>query len=180
MASSADRANDRGSDFVQLLTQHERRLEGFVLALLPNWHDAEEVLQDTKLRLWQQFSEYDPTKDFGAWACTIAYYQVLAVRRRSQADHALLGEQFLEKVAAKVNQMASLAVDREDAAARCLRRLSETKQALLRHCYAGRQTIVQVATQLGRSADSVRQELLRIRRTLHQCIDSTLRQRGDQ
>jgi RNA polymerase sigma-70 factor (ECF subfamily) len=153
-------------------------LEGFVLALLPNWHDAEEVVQETKIKLWQQFSEYDPTKDFGAWACTIAYFLVLAMRRRNQGNHALLGEEFLEKVAAKVTQVATVAVDREDAMARCLRQLSEVKRALLKQCYAGRDTIVQVARQLGRTDKSVRQELFRIRRTLHHCIDAALR-RGD-
>ena len=179
MVSSADQNDDRGIEFVQLLTQHERRLEGFVLALLPNWHDAEEVVQETKLKLWQQFSEYDPTKDFGAWARSIAYYLVLAMRRRNQGDHVLLGEEFLEKVAAKVTEMATIVIDREDAMARCLRRLSEAKRALLQRCYAGGDTIVQVALQLGRTDKSVRQELLRIRRTLHRCIDAALRRGGN-
>jgi RNA polymerase sigma-70 factor (ECF subfamily) len=173
-----DVSNDPTDRFLRLLTQNERRLDGFVLALLPNWHDAEEVIQDTKLRLWQQFAEYDPTKDFGAWACTVAYYQVLAVRRRNQTKCAMLSEQFVEAVAAKANKVSSLAVDREDAMMRCLRRLSEAKNALLRRCYAGGETIVQVALQLGRTTESVRQELLRIRRTLHRCIDAALRQ-GD-
>lgn len=178
MVSSAGQDKDRGAEFVQLLTQHERRLEGFVLALLPNWHDAEEVVQETKVRLWQQFSEYDPTKDFGAWSRTIAYYQVLAMRRRNRGNHVLLGEEFLEKVAAKVGDMATVAIEREGAMARCLRQLSEAKRALLQRCYAGRDTIVQVALQLGRTDKSVRQELLRVRRTLHRCIDAALR-RGD-
>jgi RNA polymerase sigma-70 factor, ECF subfamily len=179
MVSSADQNNDRGAQFVQLLTQHERRLEGFVLALLPNWHDAEEVVQETKIKLWQQFPEYDPSKDFGAWACKIAYYLVLAMRRRNQGNHVLLGEEFLETVAAKVTEMAPMAIDREDAMQRCLRRLSDAKRALLQRCYTGRDTIVQIARQLGRTDESVRQELRRIRRTLHRCIDAALHRGGN-
>lgn len=179
MASSTNQHNDHAGEFVQLLAQHERRLEGFVLALLPNWHDAEEVVQETKIKLWQQFSEYDPAKEFGAWACSIAYYQVLAMRRHNQGNHVLLGEEFLEKVTAKVTEMTAIAVEREDAMGRCLQQLSEIKRALLKRCYAGCDTIVQIAMQLGRTDKSVRQELLRIRRTLHRCISAALRQGGD-
>jgi RNA polymerase sigma-70 factor, ECF subfamily len=179
MPFSTDRAEDRGGEFVQLLARHERRLEGYVLSMLPNWHDAEEVVQDTKLKLWQQFSDYDPTKDFGAWACTIAYYQILAIRHRSQAKHVLLGDEFLEKVAAKVAQVAAMSADRENAMSGCVQQLSEARRTLLRRCYAGGETIAQIASQLGRTADSVRQELLRVRRTLHRCIDAALRRGGD-
>jgi RNA polymerase sigma-70 factor, ECF subfamily len=179
MAISNDPNADNTARFVHLLTQHERRVEGFVLALLPNWHDAEEVVQETKIKLWQQFSDYDPTKNFGAWACTIAYYQVLAMRRRKQGGESLPGSEFLEKVAAKVTKIAAAMVDREDAMARCVQQLSEPKRTLLQRCYAGGATIVEIARQLGRTDRSVRQELLRIRRTLHRCIDAAIRQGGD-
>ena len=56
----------------RLLAQYEPRLRGFILTLCPNWADAEDIAQEVKLRLWEQFDEYDPARDFGAWACTIA------------------------------------------------------------------------------------------------------------
>ena len=88
--SSLDRDQQ---DFVRLLVEHERRLEGFILALVPNWAVAEDIAQETKLRLWEQFGQFDRNQDFGSWACTIAYYQVLSYRKSNKRSREhLFGE----------------------------------------------------------------------------------------
>ncbi len=162
------------AEFLRRLTQCERRLESYVLALVPNWEDAEDILQETKLRLWEQYEEYDATKDFGAWACTIAYYQVLTHRHRSQAKHRALSLEFLERVSAEVARSVERNDTRTHALRGCLEKLRETKRTLLERCYSGEKAVA-LAAELGRSADSVRQELMRIRRQVHRCIDAALR-----
>ena len=176
MTSAADEQNVRDDGFMRLLTKHERRMEGFVISLVPNWADAEEVIQETKLRLWQQYHQYDATKDFGAWACTIAYYQVLTMRNRSRLQHVRFGDAFLEKVAVEATRDSEQVAYRQQVFADCLQKLSSAKQSLLRRCYGSRYTIVQVAAELGRKAESVRQELVRIRRTLYQSIEEARQQ----
>jgi RNA polymerase sigma-70 factor, ECF subfamily len=176
MTNAAGEQNDRTEGFMRLLTAHERRVEGFVMSLVPNWADADEVIQETKLRLWQQYHEYDATKDFGAWACTIAYYQVLTMRNRNRSQHVRFGDAFLEKVAVEAARDSERIVYRQHVFADCLRNLSEAKQLLLRRCYGGHNTIIQIAAELGRKAESVRQELVRIRRTLYRCIQEAQRQ----
>ena len=57
----------RTREFVRLLSVHEQELSGYVISLVPNWADADEVIQETKLRLWVQFDQYDAAKDFGVW-----------------------------------------------------------------------------------------------------------------
>jgi RNA polymerase sigma-70 factor, ECF subfamily len=176
MADLIGEQNDRTEGFMRLLTKHERRLEGFVMSLVPNWADAEEVLQETKLQLWQQYHEYDPAKDFGAWACTLAYYRVLTMRKRSRSQHVRFSDAFLETVAAEASRDSEQVAYRQRLFSDCLQKLSEAKQFLLKRCYGGHDTIVQVASELGRKAEAVRQELVRIRRTLHQCVEDARRQ----
>ena len=65
-------AGDNTEQFMRLLAAHERQLTAFVLALIPHWADADEIVQETKIRLWQQFDQYRPDESFGAWACAIA------------------------------------------------------------------------------------------------------------
>jgi DNA-directed RNA polymerase specialized sigma24 family protein len=84
--------DDRAREFVRLLAACERRLDNYVLALVPNWSDAEEIVQQAKLRLWERFEQYDRSKDFGAWACTIAYYEVLTFRTRAHRSRLLLSQ----------------------------------------------------------------------------------------
>ena len=39
----------RVDEFTQLFTAHQARLRGFVMSLIPNWADAEEIIQQTNL-----------------------------------------------------------------------------------------------------------------------------------
>jgi RNA polymerase sigma-70 factor, ECF subfamily len=172
MSNPSNSSSDRTDDFLRLLARHERRLEGYVLALMPNWANAEEIIQETKLRLWQQFDEYDSAKDFGAWACTIAHFQVLTFRNRSRSQQSLLSQLFVEKVASIVSERHDELTERARLLSECLKKLTVAKQELLKMRYSDRRTIVQVAAELGRKSESVRQELLRIRQTLYRCIQS--------
>ena len=57
--------DQRGIEFIGLLAREERRLTAYVAALVPNWADVDDLLQATKLKLWEQFGDYDPRGDFG-------------------------------------------------------------------------------------------------------------------
>ena len=70
---SSNPADPRSTEqFVELLGRNERQLSAYVLTLVADWNDAHDVLQEVRLRLWQQFADYDPAGDFGAWARSIA------------------------------------------------------------------------------------------------------------
>jgi RNA polymerase sigma-70 factor, ECF subfamily len=169
-------SNDRARQFVQLLAAHEKRLSGYVLTLVPNWSDAEEILQETKLRLWEQFDAYDTAKDFGAWACTIARYQVLTLRTQAARSRVCFSGEFLDRVEAEA---ASAAVE-SDARLRflqqCLDKLTEWQRELLRRCCLSNDSIKKVADELGHKADSTRKSLLRIRGWLYRCIEEAMRE----
>jgi RNA polymerase sigma-70 factor, ECF subfamily len=161
---------------MQLLVKHERRLEGFVLALAPNWTVAEDIVQETKLRLWEQFNKYDHSQDFGAWARSIAYYQVLSYRtlHKRSREH-LFSEQFLESIA----QDKSL--EQEEASARqrfltsCFDKLNAASRKALLLLYSGKQTVRQIAERLGRSEASAYKTMQSARLWLHRCIEEELR-----
>ena len=52
--------------------QHQDRVYGYIVLMLPNRHDAEDVFQQTSLILWQKWDQFDPEQDFLSWACGIA------------------------------------------------------------------------------------------------------------
>ena len=53
---------DRTAEFVGLLLQHQRRIHGYIATMLTNWADADEVLQETSIVLWQKFDEFQPAE----------------------------------------------------------------------------------------------------------------------
>ena len=169
-------SEDRATLFVALLARHERALSGYIISLVPNWSDADDVLQETKLRLWEQFGDYDPAKDFGAWARTIAHYQVLTYRKRSNRQTARFTASYVELVAAEAAVVADEAALRHRLLAECLATLSDAGRKLLVLCYSGNVSVKEVAVKLGRSIRGLQRSVANLRKTLQQCIEDRLHQ----
>ena len=165
-------------DFLRLLSQHERRVKAYILALVPNWADADDLYQETTVRLWEQFADYDPEQGFGAWACTIAYYMVLAHRKKASREKGRFSQAFVDAVAEEVAATSHEADLRYHALQHCLRKLNQRNRDLVRRCYSGTNTLKAVAQQMGRSVTALYKALSRIRHSLHECIEKTLQQEG--
>lgn len=173
-------ADSRTREFVQLLGAHDGRLHAYILSLVPNWADAHEIAQDVRLRLWEQFDQYDPHGDFGAWARTIAYYQVLAFRKTSSRQHARLSSQFIEAIAQHPGHANDLGEARYEALMACLQAFSDSQRELLMRYYSGNQSIRQIAEATDRSFHGLRQRVLRLRKALAKCVTGRLTQEGSQ
>src|SRR5258705_766934 len=81
-------------EFARLFSRNARRIYGFIMTLVFNHHDAEEVFQNTNVILWNKFADFQPGTNFFAWASRIAYYEVLSLmkqqrRSRTFSDEAL-------------------------------------------------------------------------------------------
>jgi RNA polymerase sigma-70 factor, ECF subfamily len=169
--------NGRNRRFVELLGQNEQQLNAFVLALVPHWPDADEIVQKTRIRLWEQFDKYDSEKDFGAWARTIAYYQVLTHRKEVGRRSTLLTTVALEKLAEEAERVGDMS-SRHAALAECLERLPASQRDLLARCYGGEESIQHLSQGLGRSFNAIRQALFRLRRALYRCVEQQLTSRS--
>ena len=172
--------DDRAAKFVQLLAAHEHCLSSYVLALVPNWSDAEEIIQQTKLRLWEQFDAYDPDKSFGTWACVIARYEVLTFRKRSARSRVHFSQTFVDRVSEELAQTATESDSRMVFLDECVEKLAQWQRDLLWRCCVVGDSTTTVATQLGRKAESTRKALLRVRRKLFRCIEAAQRKEADQ
>lgn len=173
-------ANKSARDFVQLLAACERRLDNYVLALVPNWSDAEDIVQQVKLRLWEQFDDYDRAKDFGAWACTIAYYEVLTFRTRSNRSCVRLSPLAIERVSKEAAAAAVESDSRMRLLRTCIDKLTQWQRELLFRCCMYGESTKSVAAELNRKADSVRKAVLRIRQDLYRCVEGAGDQGGPQ
>lgn len=167
-------ADDSPDQFLRLLSIHEQQTQAFIFSLLHNWADAEDIAQEVRLKLWEQFDQYDSSKDFGAWARTIAYYHVLTFRKRSRRQPVLLSETALDLVAETYNADLDRLELRTRLLQKCIDKLTESKRQLLLRCYHGRETIRQIAERVGRSFDAVQKSVLRMRHELAKCVEREL------
>src|ERR1700746_3764429 len=93
------RGQFKGKMFLRLFLQNERRLYAYILTLLPNRADADDVLQDASLVMWDKFDDEQPPEDFTAWGCRIAYFKVLDFYKKRQRSRVCFSQAMLERVA---------------------------------------------------------------------------------
>lgn len=165
----------RVEEFMQLFTPNQRRVFLYILTLLPNVEQAEDVLQETNLILWREFHRFEPGTNFAAWACGVAYYQVLKYRKERVREITLLDEEMLGQVAEAQAELADVLEDRRAALLECLQKLPPADRALVTNRYGGNASGKELAETLRRPVNSIYQSLSRIRQVLWDCIDRTLR-----
>lgn len=164
----------RGRAFLRLYQANERRIYGFILALVPDWAQAEDLMQETTMVMWSKFAEFEPGTDFAAWALCIARYQVMHHRKRARAQRIQFSDEVLEAIAERVCAATEQFDIRRDALRSCLQKLAERDQELLRLRYGLDATVKSVAERVGRGIDAVYKALNRIHVQLLYCIRRTL------
>jgi RNA polymerase sigma-70 factor (ECF subfamily) len=158
--------------FVEQFVRSQDRIYAYVVTLLPNRDDAEEVFQQTSLALWKKWQQFDPSRDFVRWACGMAHFEVCNFLRK-HAGRAPIGlsEDVLLEVAQVRLEMNDILEARRQALAHCLDRLKRESRELLDRCYAGKDSIRQIAEELGLQPNALYMTLKRLRRTLFDCIN---------
>ncbi len=149
-------------------------LYGYIASLLPRRNDADEVFQETSLKLLQNRGKYDPARPFAPWAFTIALNEVRMFMRRNRHRGGMFSEAMLTAMAEEQFRSAELLNKSLDRLAECLTKLAEEKRRLLEQCYAGASSIKAIAAGRNMQPDALYKQLERIRRVLLDCM------RGDQ
>jgi RNA polymerase sigma-70 factor (ECF subfamily) len=169
---------DRTAEFLRLFSANQPRLFAYILALVPKWHDAEEILQQTSVVLWQSFGQFRPGTDFRAWASKTAFHQVLSFRKRQKRLAVPLSEQFVEAVAEECDNLSDDLEEQLQTLAECVEKLAPDERELISACYEPDAVTKQVAARLGQPAGTVYKSLTRIRRALLRCIEQSLAEGG--
>lgn len=156
--------------FLRALTAHEPAVRAFIRRLVPSRSDADDVMQEVALVLWEKFSEFRPEADFRAWAYGIARFKVLAWLRDKGRDRLVLSEEVVEMMAEETTQDDSRLHQQRQALELCSQKLAPDQRELLMLAYQPEARIQQVAETSGRSVPGFYQWLHRIRRLLLDCI----------
>jgi RNA polymerase sigma-70 factor (ECF subfamily) len=64
--------NSDNKDFLRLLMANQNRIYAFILTLVPNWSDADDIMQEAAETMWSKFQQSQPINNFSAWGIKIA------------------------------------------------------------------------------------------------------------
>ncbi len=168
------------AEFSTLLQQGQSQLFGYIHCLLRNFSDSEDLFQQTALVLWRKFDEYDRGRSFLSWACGVARLEVANFLRTRSRSRLYFSDDLNLLLIESQDRMSAIDADaRRAALGKCMDRLSEWDRGLLMECYGEEDLrVTEVASEQGRSSQSVHNSLRRIRRTLFACVQRTLNQAG--
>lgn len=168
---------DRVSEIADRLVAAQAGLYSYILTLLP-WPDqANDVLQETNLVLWREAAEFAPDSNFQAWACRVAYFQVLTHRRKKHRNRVVFGDAFLDGLAQQAVPGDDLGQEERLFLRDCLKGLPADQRELIRKRYDAGKPVKAIAAEIDESPNSVAVVLFRIRQSLMKCVQNKLAQR---
>jgi len=157
-----------------LMTQHQRRIFGYIYTLVPFRHDAEDILQETSLVICEKFDQFKPGTDFAAWACQIAYWEVRRARQKFARSKVLFNQEVVDAIAETAAELAPGMSARREALAKCLEKLHPRDRELLMTRYEPGSGVEQAAKRSGRSLEAAYKALARLRKLLLDCVSLQL------
>jgi RNA polymerase sigma-70 factor (ECF subfamily) len=187
---TADQASDlplgdpeessKGKLFLTQFLTAERRIFAYIMTLVPHRADAEDLLQQVSLIMWEKFDAQAPPQDFAAWGSRIAYFKIRDYRRTVRRSRVIFSDAMLERVAQSLADRAlELRLDeRHDALMRCLEKAHRRDREILSERFKEGATARSAAGHVGLSVDAFYKSLARIRRLLDDCVTRTLAAEG--
>jgi len=161
------------SEFLQLLMSNQMRIYAFILSLVRNYEDADDILQDTAGTMWQKYSQCQPIEDFVAWGMQIAYYKILDYRKRQKTNGRVqCSSELFEKIVPLVQQVHAGSDQRIDKLKKCLQFLSEREFKLVDLRYYQNIKPKQIASLLSMSILNVYKSMSRVHGRLLECMQS--------
>jgi RNA polymerase sigma-70 factor (ECF subfamily) len=167
-------------EFIVQLASCQNRLYAYVLSLLPDADLARDVVQEANLVMWRKATDFTPGTSFEAWACKIAYFEVLAARRKRRQDRLLFSEELMEQLMRQLSVNAERRAEsfsaKQAALEECMGRLDSAGRQQLLARYSPGGSVKAVAKSLGVSPAAAAALLYRVRKSLLACIEFKIAQ----
>jgi RNA polymerase sigma-70 factor (ECF subfamily) len=157
--------------FLSYLSRCEVDLRALVGAAMHDFHAGEEVFQEIALTLWQNFSQYDPSRPFGAWARGVAAKKLMERFRRDRRRPLVFSPESIRKLVEAAERSDLRPGPDFEALDHCLGKLPAKSRQLLRLRYGQDQPVAAVAAQTRAAETAVCQALSRLRRRLRDCME---------
>lgn len=161
-------------DFEARVREHQAGLRAFIRALGADEGWVDDLAQEVFIVAHRRLNQFEPGSDFGKWLRSIAR-NLVANERRKEARHsrllpfavvdALMSHESESEVETRTSDQLLPAMKA------CVEELPPRSRELLQRRYAGNENATILARGLRMNADAVRQQLLRIRLVVKECVE---------
>jgi len=85
-------------EFAAFFVKSQRQIYGYILTIVSDPNDADDILQETSLILWNKPRQLATQQDFTRWACGIARNVIRNWRVKQGRDRHLFSEAMIEEL----------------------------------------------------------------------------------
>lgn len=162
--------------FLSLLMSNQRRISAYIFSLVPNFNDADDIMQETITVMWRKFDHFEVGTDFAGWGLKVAYYCILDFRKKKDKDKVVFSDQLFEQISEVAKDKQIDTDERIKHLRRCIEKLKSEDQRFLKARYELNTGAKSLALQLDRSIQYVYKHLSRIHHILNLCVKRAVRE----
>ena len=155
---------------------NQRRINSYILSLVPHFSDADDIMQETITVMWRKFEEFEIGTDFAGWGLKVAYFCILNYRKQKGKDKLIFSDSIFEQIKEVAKQKQNDTNDRIHHLRRCIAKLKTADQRFLKARYELNYDARSLAVQLDRSIQYVYKHLSRIHHALNLCVKRAVRE----
>jgi RNA polymerase sigma-70 factor, ECF subfamily len=167
--------DNRNAQFFRLYHGCQRRIFTYLMLLVHNHSDAEDLLQETVTTLWENFDNYKEEMSFAAWAVGIARNKALTLLRSKRQSRPYLGEEFYDNVVKFADAQPAESGGRAQALEHCIKKLSLSKNQLIMLRFKENLPMKKISQLTGKSSNALYKQMSRIYGILNDCVNKTIK-----
>lgn len=174
-----DERMSQSEELAVFWTQSQRSVCAFITSLVPNFQDADDILQNVAVITVKKFDRFDRNRSFVSWAIGIARNEILKYYTEKSKHQVVPDMEAIQRIA-DIYESEQPANDQYDrmmkmALASCMERLRGKWKRILELYYLREQSSARIAQQLAMTRSNVFTSLHRIRFALKECVTKELK-----
>ena len=157
---------------------NDRNIYAYILSMVPNVNDADDIMQETTVVMWRKFDNFKPGMNFIAWALTVAKYQVLSFYKKRKNSKICYSEELLASIEKAVENSMPEMEEKLEALNNCVNKLDDNQKYLLKLRYDKKQTLKEIGDSISKSTRMTFYTLSKIHQVLLQCVKRAKAEEG--
>ena len=159
--------------YIQLLTANQRRIYGFIYAMLSDHSVAEDILQETTMFMWENFDKFQVGSNFSAWGISIARNIVLKHCRKKKINGLVFDSEVLDNLEQQ-SDIFEYQEEQIEALKKCFKKLKESDRQLMRMRYVDDINVKVISEQYNLSTSHLYRGMAKISSMLLSCVKKQL------
>ncbi|MEI6233038.1 MAG: sigma-70 family RNA polymerase sigma factor [Planctomycetota bacterium] len=166
--------------YAEIVSAFQDMLLAFAAFRVADGDMADEVVQQTFIRAYEQLDKYQQDKDFGQWLRTICKFMIMAELKRCSSD-SYNRRNYGDHIRGVLSQAALETFDEHESSdtakllEACMKNLPERSQAVLNMRYEQKLPASTIGDRFGQSEGWVATVLFRLRGELKKCIEQRMK-----